>query len=257
MAPDLVQLKNAISVLTVPVYFLVAFVFYRRNLWRAYFFFWLSLLVEGAAVGATLFAGGNRSAILLIYTIAQPVAWILYILMVMELFQKLFVKFPGIARFAQRVVLISMIVAFVFALASIGGDLSTGWSGKSMIFRYSVIMRTISSALSVYMVLIACFLLWMPMPLPANTIRHSFLFFFYFFVTTGVYYVLNTTAKGFVNIANFVTSVLTLAALAAWYFLVQPEGEIVPALASAPRTSSSDMLGRLEALNRTLSRPQE
>jgi hypothetical protein len=126
-----------------------------------------------------------------------------------------------------------------------------------MIFRYSVILRTISSALSVYMVLIAGFLLWMPMPLPANTIRHSFLFFFYFFVTTGVYYVLNTSTSGFVTIANFITSILTLAALGAWYFLVQPDGEVVPALAPVPRASSADMLGRLEALNRTLSRPQE
>lgn len=258
MAPDLVQLKNAISILTVPAYFLVAFVFYRRNLWRPYFSFWICLLVEGSVVAAMHLAHGNTPAVLRIYMIGQPALWILYILMVMELFQKLFAKFPGIARFAQRVVLVSMVVAFVFALASIGGDLSTGWSGRSMIFRYSVIMRTVSSALSVYMLLIAGFLLWMPMPLPTNTIRHSFLFFFYFFVTTGVYYVLNTSASpGFVTIANFLTSVLTLTALGAWYFLVQPEGELVPALTPAPRTSSSDMLGRLEALNRTLSRSQE
>jgi len=258
MAPDLVQLKDAISILTVPGYFLVAFAFYRRNLWRAYFFFWLCLLVEGAAMAAIHLSHGNTPAILLIYTIVQPAIWILYILMVMELFQKLFAKFPGIARFAQQVVLISMAIAFLFALASIGGDLSSGWSGKSMTFRYTVILRMISGALSIYMLLIAGFLLWMPITLPTNTIRHSFLFFFYFFVTTGVYYVLNTSAiRAGVTIANFLTSVLTLAALAAWYFLVQPEGETVPALMPAPRTSSADLLSRLEALNRTLSRPQE
>ena len=257
MAPDLVQLKVIISVITVPVYFLVAWVFYRRNLWRAYFFFWICLLVEGFGVASTHLAGGNIDKIMLIYTVAQPPVWVLYIFMVIELFQKVFAKFPGIARFAKWVIVVSMVLAFLFALASIGGDLSKSWSGRSIIFRYSVILRTISSALSVYMIIIAAFLLWMPVPLPANTIRHSFLFFFYFFVTTGVYYVLNTTDTQFVQMANLLTGVLTLAALIGWYFLVQPEGEAIPAVSPAPRASSSDLLGRLEALNRTLSRPGE
>ena len=107
------------------------------------------------------------------------------------------------------------------------------------------------------MILIAAFLLWMPIPLPANTIRHSFLFFFYFFVTTGVYYFLNTSNTQFAQMANLLTGALTLAALLAWYFLVQPEGEAIPVVSAAPRVSSSDLLGRLEALNRTLSRPGE
>jgi hypothetical protein len=257
MAPDLVHLKLIISVVTVPVYFVVAWAFYRRNLWRPYFYFWICLLVEGTALAATHLAGNNRNAILAIYTVAQPPMWILYILMVIDLFQKVFAKFPGIARFAQRVVLLSMVLAFIFAFASMGGDLNTGWSGMSLIARYSVILRAISSALSVYMILIAAFLLWMPVPLPANTIRHSFLFFFYFFVTTGVYYMLNTTRAGYVQMANLLTGALTLVALVSWYFLVQAEGEAVPVVHAAPRASSADLLGRLEALNRTLSRPRD
>ena len=257
MAPDLVQLKRTITVLTVPAYFLVAWAFYRRNLWRSYLFFWICLLAEGATVAAMQFATGNRAAILIIYRVAQPFLWILYILMVIEVFQKVFAKFPGIARFAQKVVLVSMVIAFLFALASMGGDLSNGWSGRPMLTRYAVILRAITSALSVFMIFIAAFLVWMPVPLPPNTIRHSFLFFFYFFVTTGVYYILNTGATAFVSVANLVTSALTLAILGGWYFLVQPEGETVPAGGAAPRASASDMLGRLEALNRTLSRPQE
>jgi len=257
MASDLAQLKNTISILTVPVYFFVAFAFYRRNLWRAYTAFCCCLIVEGTALAATHLAHGNNQAILRIYTIAQPALWVLYILMVVELFQKLFARYPAIARFSQAIVLASMVLAFVFALASIGGDLSTGWSARGIIFRYSVIMRTISSALSVYMILLAAFLVWMPVPLPSNTIRHSLLFFFYFFVTTGVYYMLNTSTADFVVVANLVTSILTLGTLAAWYFLVQPGGERVGVAAPAPKVTSGELLGRLEALNRTLSRPQE
>jgi hypothetical protein len=148
-----------------------------------------------------------------------------------------------------------MAIAFAAALASIGGDLSTGWSGMSVVYRYTIILRAISMALSAFMILIAGFLIWLPIPLPPNTIRHSFLYFFYFFITTGVYYALNSADAGFVHVANLLTSVLTLATLAAWYLLVQPAGEAIPFPPRAPRVAAADMLDRLEALNRTLVRP--
>lgn len=257
MAPDLTQLRQWISVLTVPVYFYVAWTFYRRNLWRQYQFFWLCLLVEGTGVAATLLAGGSRKASILTYLVVQPPTFSLYILMVLEVFQKVFARFPGIAKFAKRVVLISLAVAFVFALASIGGEVGSGWTGQSLVSRYSVILRAISSALTIYMILIAAFLLWLPVPLPANTIRHSYLFFFYFIVTAGVHYTLNLNRSEYVAAANLITSILTLAALVAWNILVRPEGEAIPSgRGERPQTSAGDMLGRLEAINRSLSRPQ-
>ena len=260
MAPEVAQqLRHLISVLTVPVYFLVAFALYRRGLWRSYLFFEICLLMEGASLAALLLAGNNIPAYLFIYKISQPPIWVLYILMVIEVFQKVFIKFPGIARLAQRVVIASMLIAFAFALASIGGDLTDGWTGRSLVPRYSIILRTISSALNIFMLLIAAFLVWMPVPLPPNTIRHSLLYFFYFFVATGVHYVLNVNIKNgeWVQISNLVISLLTLAALGAWHLLLQPEGEIIPVLHPNPRTASSEMLARLESLNRTLSSPQK
>ncbi|MBI2690032.1 MAG: hypothetical protein HYX27_27315 [Acidobacteria bacterium] len=251
------ELRSAISILSIPVYFLVAWVLYRRNLWRSYLFFWICLLMEGCALAATQLAGGARKPTTMIYMIAQPPMWVLYVMMVVEVFRKVFVRFPGIARFGQRFLLLSMLIAFTFALASIGGDLSNGWSGSSMIVRYSVIFRTITSALTIYMLLIAGFLLWMPVPLPPNTMRHSFLFFFYFIVTTGVHYFLNTSPPSFIRTANLVLSVLTLGALLSWLFLLRADGETLPAMVPAPRTSPSDLLGRLESLNNTLSRSKE
>ncbi|HEU0119252.1 MAG TPA: hypothetical protein VFQ91_01920 [Bryobacteraceae bacterium] len=253
MAPDLAHIQSAISLASIPVYFLVAWVLFHRKLWKSYLFFWICLLVEGTALAATYFSAGSRKASLQIYLVAQPIMWMLYVLMVLEVFRKVFARFPGIARFAQRVVLLSMVVAFAFALASMNGDLTNGWHGATLLMRYSVVFRTITSALTLYMVLIAGFLVWMPVPLPPNTIRHSFLFFFYFIVTTGVHYVLNTGGASFLHLANLILAILTLAALLSWLFLLQRAGEYLPNSAPAPRTSAGDILGRLESLNKALS----
>jgi len=253
MAPDLATFRSVISLISIPVYFVVAWVLYRRNLWRAYRYFWICLIVEGLALGATLLAGGARRPTLLIYKIAQPIMWVLYVLMVLEVFRKVFARFPGIARFAQRVVVLSMLVAFVFALLSVPGELARGWSGSSILIRYSVILRTITSALTLYMILIAAFLVWMPVPLPPNTIRHSYLFFFYFIITTGVHYVLNTNLGGYVQVANLTISILTLVALLSWLFLLREDGENPPTSPGmAPARAPSEILNRLESLNQSL-----
>lgn len=257
-ALGLAQFRFYISALTVPVYFLVAWSLYRRGLWRSYLFFWLCILFEGAALAATVVTAGSTSMTLAVYRVSQPPMWILYVFMVVEVYQKVFARFPGIAKFARRVVIISILIAFAFALLSIQGDLSSGWNGYSMVARYSIILRAISGGISIYMILIAAFLLWMPVPLPANTLRHSYLFFFYFFVTTGVHYILFVNRGEFVQAANVVISILTLAVLLCWHFLLQPDGERIPSrLAPVPQGRAADMLDRLEALNRTLSRSQE
>ena len=242
---------------TVPVYFVVAWALYRRGLWRSYIYFFICIILEGLTLGMLLLAQDNNRAYVLIYKVSQVHTWVLYVMMVIELYRKVFARFPGIARFAQRVVIASVFIAFLVGLASIGGDLTQGWSGRSMIFRYSIILRAISAAITLFLLLIALFLVWLPIPLPANTIRHSLIFFFYFFVTAFVHYLLAKSSVSLVQVANLVTAVLTLAALLCWYWLLKPEGEIAPTAGKGPRTPSSEMIGRLEALNRTLSRPSQ
>lgn len=255
----MVNWSSILTLVNAPVYFLVAWILYRRNLWRSYLFFWIYLLVEGAAMVANITFGGARRSQLLIYEIAQPPIWILYVLMVAEVFRKVFARFPGISRFSQRLVIVSMLIAFVFALASIGADFNHGWGGASVLQRYSAIQRAITSALSIYLILIAGFLVWMPIPLPRNTIRHSFLFFFYFLITTGVHYYINLlNSREFIQSANVILTLLTLIALLSWMFLLQANGEDLPlSTRPAPRAASGDILGRLESLNQSLSRPKE
>jgi hypothetical protein len=254
MAPDLAQIRLIISWCTVPVYFAVAWVFFQRRIWRSYSYFFCSILLEGFVLALLLLTQNSPLLYLQIYKASQVPIWVLYILMVIDLYRKVFARYPGIARFAQRVVIASICLAFAFALFSIGGDLTEGWSGRPMIYRYFIIFRAISAALSLYLILIAVFLVWLPIPLPPNTIRHSVLFFFYFFVTAFVHYFLNLGQGSYVQLANLATSLLTLVALLCWFFLLQPKGEDPPSAPPTPRAPAGDMLDRLEALNRSLSR---
>lgn len=244
------RLQHFISVITIPIYFAVAWAFYRRRLWRSYLYFWLMLLVEGATMIASHLAVGNRSATRLIYLISQPPIWILYILMVMEVFRKVFVNYPGISVFAQRTLMVLMFCAFLFSLTSIGGDFSVGWTGQSLISRYSVIFRTVSTAICLFMIFVLAFLVWMPVPLPVNTIRHSVLLFFYFLVTTSVYYVMNTANQrsDYLKWANLVISTITVLALASWAFLLRPPGEDPPTIGGFSGPSPGDLLDRLESV---------
>lgn len=258
MVTGLAQWSSLLSLVNAPVYFLVAFVIFRRGLWRSYLYFWLYLIVEGVAAVANLYAGHSHKLQMTVYVIAQPPIWILYVLTVTDLFRKVFVRFPGISRVAQRLVIVSVLIGFVFALASIGGDLNSGWANISTIARYSVIQRVVTSALGIYLILIAAFLVWMPVPLPRNTIRHSVLFFTYFLLITAVHYYVNFFSalkiKNLVQPANLAFSIVTLAALLSWLFLLLPEGEMLPSSSGRLRPASpGPLLDRLESLNQSLS----
>lgn len=251
------DLKHLLSILTVPSYFLVVFMMYRRGLWSAYPFFCSCLLFEGAVLGLLLLIPGFApKKALFVYQYSQAPLWCLYVFAVLEIFQKVFASFPGIALFAKRVIWLALLAGFGVALFSTGSEMNAGWSGTNLTLQSSVVVRVASSALTVYMILISAFLVWMPVPLPRNTIRHSVLFFFYLLFSTGIHYVLNTSSGPDVQLVNALISALTLSALAGWLFLLRPEGEAIPAVSAAPRHSSSEMLDRLEALNRALSKRQ-
>jgi len=149
-----------------------------------------------------------------------------------------------------------MLAAFLLSLTSLGGDLSTGWTGQSLISRYSVILRFLSSAITLFLLLITAFLHRMPIPLPPNVIRHSLIFFFYFLVNAFLQYELNITRQRYLDLVNLCLSAGTALALIAWFILLKEQGELPPA-SNAPRTPSGALLDRLDALNRSLSRPPD
>ncbi len=250
-------LYSILSPLSIAAYVAVAFLLFRRNLVSQYRFFWLYLITEVVAVVASYAVQGNLNARWVIYLAAQPPILIFNVLMVVEVFRKVFIRFPGIARYGQRVILVSMLLAFLVALISIGGDLREGWSTASIMVRSSAITRAISSTVTLYFVCIAVFLVWMPIPLPANTIRHSFVSFFYFLLVTSVHYLLNRTQdRSLVPIANLALQMITIGSLTAWGILLRPSGEALPEYNPPKGTNTSAILVRLEALNRTLSPPR-
>lgn len=257
MAPSLQSFQFAISCLTVLVFFAVAFVLHKRGLSASYRFFIAGLIVEALALLGMLVTRTSPKIYVKVYATAQPILCIFYVLMVVEVFRKVFAAYPGIARFAQRVIIISMVLAFVVAIASTTGETNHLMRESTQMEMYSVGFRAVTSALSLYLILIAAFLVWMPVPLPPNTIRHSFLFFFYFISTTSVHYILNVVGKTFVYRANLILSIVTLLVALCWLFLLKPDGEMTPKSPAKPKASADALLSRLESINKSLSPPEE
>jgi len=94
MASDLRQWQTAISLLTVPLYFLLVFALFRRNLSRSYRFLTLYLILEAVTIAATLYLQDQRrfGQAMRVYLWVHPPIFVLYVGMVIELFQKLFAR---------------------------------------------------------------------------------------------------------------------------------------------------------------------
>src|SRR5258708_35464691 len=84
---------------------------------------------------------------------------------VLELFRSVFRPFPGIARFSQWVVAVSLVVALAISFSTVGVDLA-GPGNQSLILIYTAIGRGVASALVLHLLLVTGYLTSMAVPLP-------------------------------------------------------------------------------------------
>jgi hypothetical protein len=252
--PAFAQWQMVLTQAAIPLYFVLAVVLFGRGLWKSYIWFWIYLLIEGLAA-LILLLSSQRDIVRWVHYLVQPLLWTAYVLIVIDVFHKLFSSYRGIARVARYFVAFSLAAAVVIALSTIGSDTNTGRHIPSVLLYYSVIDRAVTTALSLHLLLIAVFLAWMPVPLPANTVIHSFLFFFYFVIGSLTRFFWNRIGVENQPQINVILASLTIVFLAAWSLLLRAEGEKLPE-PRKPATKASQILDRLDGLQQALARRQ-
>jgi hypothetical protein len=229
--------------------FLVFLNLARLKLLGSYKAFGAFLLIHGGLllVVSTLRPGTNRYAYTYLY--GQGLLWLVYLWVVVELYQKVLTLYPAIVGMAKYVVVLAMGASLVGSPK----ELSAGNWGSDIILRHMAIQRAVTAAMCLHMILLTWFLGWLLVRLPRNTVYHTVLFFFYFLAEAiGNLYRILTGVQ--VDAAvNLGLQICTLLAFVGWMVLIQEEGEALPQT-EAYAGSSSAMIRAMEQVNRSLSR---
>lgn len=260
MTSALATWQTVLSYCTAPAYFLLLFVLIRRGLWRAYITFCCFLLVEGSAFSLGLWFGSGKRRIVVsyIYLFAQPILLLLAVMIVLEVFRRVLVNYPGIAVFSQRIVVASLLIGLAVAFALASGDMPNMSTPQAMLMLYTLATRVVYSAVCIFLILIVLFLSWMPVVLPPNTIRHGFFLFFYFLLSAIANLFLHRMGLDVRLQVNLALTLLTLASLFFWMIFLRREGEIAqPAVSRSRAVNTGRYLDKLQELNNSLSRSME
>ncbi len=191
-----------------------------------------------------------------LFLISQPVRWLIYILVVLELYSLAFASYKGIASLSRWVVTASLGVAVGVSALTLAADLARPTGRYRLLVYYSVVERGLLFSLVVFLLLITLFLLWFPAPIRRNLVLHASVFSVYFLSSTFMLFVRNVAGYHNTPAINTVLLLINVVCFGQWLWKFDKSGETEPAQfrKSWQPEDEQRLIRHMEALNATLLR---
>jgi len=186
----------------------------------------------------------------------QPIVWILYVLIVLEICSLIFKEYRGIQLLGRWAIWGSLIVAVVLSSFSLMPTWRNLRTDALLFQRYLMIERGIDFALVILLLLILGFLLSLPIPLSKNVVIHCILYSAFFMSNTMGILLVNVTGTYISQLVSLSLQSVSALCLLAWLVFLTREGEVKKMVLRRQLTSSDEeqLLGQLANINATLMR---
>src|SRR5437899_4451416 len=242
-----VIIERSLWLLNIALGALLAARFFHLKLARNYRFFVTYLLFITVRSAATWAFDPGSAIYQNIWWNTQPIVWVLYVLIVLELCSLIFKEYRGIQMLGRWAIWGSLIIAV--ALSSI--SLMPTWRNlrpEAVLFqRYLMIERGIDFALVILLLLILGFLLSLPIPLSKNVVIHCILYSAFFMSNTMGILLVNVTGAYISLVVSITLQGVSALCLLAWLIFLTREGEVKKVVLRRQLTSSDEeqLLGQL------------
>lgn len=159
------------------------------------------------------------------YLLTQPAIWLFYILVVLELYSLVLSKHEGIATLGRWVMMIAVPISIFVSMLSLLADLWRSPGKYPVLVYYTVLERGLVLSLVFFLLMIAGFLLWFPVPVSRNVVLYAMLYAVYFLGSATALFVRNV--MGFELTPAVSTSLLALSGvcLLVWVLFLNRNGE--------------------------------
>lgn len=188
------------------------------------------------------------------WAFTEPLLILSRVLVVFELYEKILASYRGLSFLSRSTM--TMVLAASVALSAIShsGEFHSNGDISRLIKAVKLFETTTYTAMLLFLLALAAFMLWFPMPVRKNVLVHCCAFASYFVVSSAAVYL------RMLNVAEWgrLSSTWRLAAadfiMLAWIVLLTQRGEQTSGAISFHISASSQerLLGQLDALNRAL-----
>jgi len=191
-----------------------------------------------------------------IWTLTEPVVWILQVLVVLELYSLVLQDHQGIASLGRWAVLAGLTIAVVLSSITLPSELSHS-AVKYVILRWCFLAdRGVDASLVVFLLFITAFLAWFPVPLNRNVVLYSMVYALYFIAGTLAELASNLGGLATWNAVSLAGKGLDLVCLGLWIVFLNRAGEAKTVVFRQTWTAQHEelLMGQLAAINASLMR---
>lgn len=226
------------------------------GLHRRYRMFFLLFLFQIPNTLWPLFLNTQSNAYLHTWEATEPIAWLLYVLVVLELYRLVLENHKGLYSLGRWIMYAAVAVALSISILSLLPHFNPATPQPSRLLPYFFAAeRAVELSLAIFIFLILLFLSRYPVPLSRNVLVHTGLYSVYFLSgTVGMLLLSVVGYEANVKINVFFTGISSVCAFA-WFFLLTRKGE--EGQATLPFYSAEyerRALEQLDAINATLLR---
>jgi hypothetical protein len=197
---------------------------FSTDLYRRYRVFLIYLIFATLRSSVSTILAQKSNAYQKFWVLTEPIEWLLYVLVVLEIFALVLQDYRGLATFSRWALITAVLVALLASGISL---MAPSQSTQSHLMRYYYVAeRAVYFSLVAFLVSILGFLLQYPITLSRNIVLHSMVFSVYFLCNTVLYLLLSMRGFAVLPQVSEALSAVTLAAIGAWLVLLNPAGEL-------------------------------
>ena len=227
---------------------------FAGGLHRRYRMLFLFLVFETVRSGAFISLNQASDAYQKLWVVTEPLEWLLYVLVVQEIFALVLEDYRGLATAGRWALIAAVVVALLASGVSLMAP--SQLSPQSHLMRYYYVAeRAVYFSLVAFLLSMLAVLARYPITLSRNIVVHCIVFSVYFLCNTVSYLLLSMVGKDTVPTVTYVLSAVTLAAIATWLARLNPAGELRKLRVRQewmPR--EEELVGQLNNLNAALLR---
>jgi len=241
---------------TIATILLIAKLWHER-LYTKYRFFFAYLFVDFAK--ALILMGLNPHTALygIVFVSLEPIAWLFYILITLELYGLVLSEHNGIATVGRRFVQVALAVAVGLAVLSTWLVDFNSQADPSWILHYTFILeRTVISSVVVFLFLLVVFLVWFPVHLSRNAVAYCVGYFVYFLSKSFTLLTRNVLGAHWNRPLSTVTLGICCLCLLFWLVTLDRKGEenrVVTGFRWQPQDEAR-LIEQLDSINSSLVR---
>src|SRR5581483_500205 len=188
------------------------------------------------------------------WILTEPVIWLFYVLMVIELYSLVLERHRGLYTLGRWVLYAGLSVSVLISGLALLPQLSGGTAQRSLLLPYYyAIERGVDFSLFLFLILILLWLTRYPVPLSRNVLVHSMAFSILFLSNTAGVLAQTILGKNMLPYLSRFVLGIGAACILIWLFFLTPKGEEVRlSLPIFGPEHEKRILNQLEALNSTL-----